>query len=256
MQIIPVIDVMNGVAVHAIGGHRDYYRPVQSTVSESSDPVRILSVLKRRYKVEQCYVADINGLQRREAGRCQLAELSRVGVSLMVDVGVRELADVESLVELDVDHVILGSETVPGLDVLKALVERYGSDQLIFSVDVREGRLITANAEWQNTPPLDLALEVAEAGITQFILLDLSSVGTGRGVSTVGLCRDLRRRLPAARLIAGGGVRSVQHLSELEQAGADGALVATALHNGTLKAEDLRRFAAGPVAAGPASSGH
>lgn len=241
---------MNGVAVHAVGGHRDYYRPVQSAVSESSDPVRILSVLKRRYKVEQCYVADINGLQRQADGRCQLTELARVGVPLMVDIGVRAPADVQSLVDQDIDHIILGSETVPGANLLKQLVDHFGADQLIFSIDLKEGRLVTCDPQWQTMKPLDVALQVAEAGIQQFILLDLAAIGTGRGVSTGELCRELRRRLPTARLIAGGGVRSVSHLQELEQAGADAALVATALHNGTLTVDDVRRFAAGPVTSG------
>lgn len=250
MRIIPVIDVMDGVAVHAVGGHREYYRPVQSAVSESTDPVRMLSVLKRRFKAEQCYVADINGLQRREPGRCQLAELSQVGVALMVDAGVRQQSDVEALLELDVDQIILGSETIPDLQLVQQLVEQFGSDQLIFSVDLREGSLITTNPGWQQLSPLELTMQVAGIGIERFILLDLSAIGTGRGVSTVSLCRELRQRLPTAHLIAGGGVRSTAHLTELEQAGADGALVATALHNGTLTAEDLRRFAANPLISG------
>lgn len=250
MQIIPVIDVMDGVAVHAVGGLRDYYRPVQSAVSESSDPVRILSVLKRRFRIEQCYVADLDGLQQRARARCRLAELSQTGVSLMVDVGVRRPDDVQTLVELGIDHVILGSETIPSLCVLEQLVDQFGADQLVFSVDLREGVLIAANPDWQNLEPLEVALRVAATGISHFILLDLAAIGTGRGVSTGNLCRDLRRRLPSSRIVAGGGVRSVDHLNELERAGADGALVATALHTGTLTVDDVRGFGAGPVTTG------
>ena len=242
MQIIPVIDIKDGHAVHAVGGHREHYRPVQSVVSDSSDPVRLLSVLKRRYHIDCCYVADINGLQDRQPNRCSLAELTRVGVRLMLDIGVRGAEDIEPLLDLELDNIILGSETVPDIGMLAHLVTLFGPDRLSFSVDMREGRLISTNPAWQAMSPMDLAVLAADAGIHQFILLDLSAIGTGRGVSTIDLCRNIRQRLPNSHIIAGGGVRNMAHLSQLEDAGADGALVATAFHSGALSANDIRQF--------------
>jgi phosphoribosylformimino-5-aminoimidazole carboxamide ribotide isomerase len=47
------------------------------------------------------------------------------------------------------------------------------------------------------------------------------------------LC-DVRAALPGVDLIAGGGVRDQSDLDRLAAAGADGALVATALHRGVI----------------------
>ncbi len=245
MRIIPVIDVRDGIAVHAVGGHREYYKPVQSAVSESSDPVRILSVLKRRFQIDHCYVADLNGLQNRRPEKCQLTEMSRVGVPLLVDAGVRTLEDVEQLQEAEVHQVILGSETVPSLQFVRDCVSRFGTSNLIFSVDMREGELLASNPEWDSLTPADVARLAISTGITQLILLDLAAIGTGRGVSTLPLCRMLRSEYPQVSFIVGGGIRSISHLQEIEQAGADGALVATALHSGTLTRSDFERFGGG-----------
>ncbi|MCA9058447.1 MAG: hypothetical protein KDA85_08110 [Planctomycetaceae bacterium] len=247
MRIIPVIDIMNGQAVHAIAGHRDYYRPVQSAVTESADPVRLLRALKRRFGAEECYVADINRLQRKETPRCVLAELAEVGLPMMVDVGISTVADVNAIESLQVDRVILGSETVASLNVVAELVRLFGADRFVFSVDMKNGQLVSSNAEWQGLSPFELAVQAAAVGIRQFILLDLSAVGTCRGVSSTGLCRQIRTRVPGCSILAGGGIRSVEHLEQLEQAGADGALVATAFHNGILTAADVQRFARRPT---------
>lgn len=242
MNIIPVIDILNGVAVHAVGGHRQFYRPVQSVMTDSCEPGRMLVALKRRLRVASCYVADIDAIQQRDSNRCSLAEMTRAGVSLLVDSGIRRQQDVEPLLELNIDRIILGSETVEDAGVITELLEHYGPERLVFSIDMRDGVLQTASAAWQNLSPLQLALQIAAAGMTQFIFLDLAAIGTGRGIPTVGLCREFRRRVPTSSIIAGGGVRTVDDLKQLEQTGADGALVATAFHNGLLKAEDVVRF--------------
>ena len=243
MQIIPVIDILDGKAVHAVGGHRQFYRPVQSVISDSCDPGRMLKALKRRLQIASCYVADIDAIQQRDSNRCSLAEMSRAGVSLLVDSGVRRSEDIQPLLELNLDRVVLGSETIEQAEVIRELTEQHGPERLIFSIDLRDGMLLTVNSAWRDMAPLALALHAAELGINQFIVLDLAAIGTGRGVPTLGLCREIRRHLPTASIIAGGGVRTVADLNQLEQAGADGALVATAVHNGLLKAEDVHRFA-------------
>jgi len=48
------------------------------------------------------------------------------------------------------------------------------------------------------------------------------------------MLRDLRAALPGVDLIAGGGVRDQADLDRLAAAGANGALVATALHRGVI----------------------
>jgi len=83
------------------------------------------------------------------------------------------------------------------------------------------------------------AAELIEVGYRDFIVLDVSGVGTDNGVSTIELCRDIRRLLPTGRIITGGGVRCIADLELLRGEGIDGALVASALHQGRLTATEL-----------------
>jgi uncharacterized protein related to proFAR isomerase len=70
-------------------------------------------------------------------------------------------------------------------------------------------------------------------------VLDLARVGSGEGPDVASIA-ELRARVPNVELLAGGGVRDAADLRALEEAGAAGALVATALHSGAISADDLR----------------
>ncbi len=242
MRIFPVIDILNGSAVHAVGGHRQLYRPVQSVITDSSEPCRLLRAMQKRLRIAHCYVADIDAIQGRPLHREVLAEMKRTDVALTVDCGIQAHSDIEPLLELGIDRIVVGSETVCGPDVIRGLSNSGHAARLVFSIDMRDGALLTPYAAWRELSALEVALQVAEFGITQFIVLDLAAIGTGRGVPSLALCRELRSHIPRAGIIAGGGVRTLSDLCRLEEAGADGALVATAFHNGSLTAEDLRRF--------------
>jgi phosphoribosylformimino-5-aminoimidazole carboxamide ribotide isomerase len=91
--------------------------------------------------------------------------------------------------------------------------------------------------EWRDMQPLDLASLALRAGVRRMIVLDLADVGMGQGPNTLPLCRELRNLDPTAEIIAGGGVRGHDDLRALAAAGCDGALVASALHDGRLSAE-------------------
>ncbi|MEX2558660.1 MAG: HisA/HisF-related TIM barrel protein, partial [Pirellulales bacterium] len=63
--------------------------------------------------------------------------------------------------------------------------------------------------------------------------------GMDAGVAALALCRELRQRHQQLELVSGGGVRGLQDLRALAEAGCDAALVASALHDGRLTAGDL-----------------
>ena len=86
-------------------------------------------------------------------------------------------------------------------------------------------------------PAERIAAEVLDLGVRRLIVLDLADVGTNQGPSTIPLLCRLRRLSDALELIAGGGVRDREDLQRLQDAGCDGALIASALHDGRVGLE-------------------
>lgn len=239
MQILPVIDIRNGVAVRAVAGERGHYRPVFSRLTDSIEPAEVLRALRQEFHCDTCYVADLDAIERGHRNRCTLAEMARTGVRLNVDAGVVSLEDAHELQECGASQIVLASESLPRLDQLRSFVELFGSKSLIFSVDLKHGQLRTADTQHSFTNPEELIARIVDAGIEQIIVLDLAAVGTGTGIPTFPLCQQAKRRWPHLQIISGGGVHSRTCLLQAQAAGLDGLLIASALHDGRLTAYDL-----------------
>jgi phosphoribosylformimino-5-aminoimidazole carboxamide ribotide isomerase len=104
------------------------------------------------------------------------------------------------------------------------------------------------DAQGARPEALSLASQAMEAGVSTLVVLDLARIGTGCGADLV-LIEALRKGFPEGRLLAGGGVRTRRDLDRMRDAGCDGALVASAIHAGTITAADLADLAAEPVGA-------
>lgn len=242
MHIIPVLDIMNGVVVRGLAGKREQYRPICSSLTDSVNPYVILQLFQQQLGFTNFYIADLDAIQGRSLNRCTLAELSRCTDSLIVDRGVRAIEDVDELRELKINKAVIALETLPGQEFAAALVQEYGADSLIASIDLQNGIPITSSIEWLHAKPVEIIRQLISAGFHQFIVLNLASVGMDSGISTLPLCQALKSLLPSATVITGGGIRGPADLMEAEQANVDAVLVASALHDGRLLAEDIRPF--------------
>ncbi|HQX51498.1 MAG TPA: HisA/HisF-related TIM barrel protein [Planctomycetaceae bacterium] len=242
MQIIPVIDIRNGIAVRAVAGERDRYQAIQSCLTPSAEPAEVLRALDAAFHCSSCYVADLDAIERQQINRCTIAEISRVGVSLIVDAGTVTCEQIDDLLDLGVKQVVLSSESVANLSELDSLVRGFDPSSLIFSIDLKHGQLLAKDIAWQDKAPLELAGMVLGLGLSQIIVLDLAAVGTGHGIPTLPLCRQIRQLSDSATIISGGGVQSRDCLTQASDAGLDGLLIASALHDGRLTAEDLMEW--------------
>lgn len=246
MRVIPVLDVRAGVAVHAAGGDRDRYAPLQSVWAPgSSDPRTLCEAYKRKYQFDtplELYLADLDALRGRSPADLALyRDLSGKGLSLWVDAGARDARDPASWFDAGVSVAVLGLETLAGPEALADAVSRWGAGRLVFSVDLRSGRPMVDTADaWGTLDPAELAGLAWDLGLSRVLLLDLDRVGTGQGAGDLDLLRRVSSRAPTgSELFVGGGVRSPDDLEPLRQSGASGVLVGTALHDGRVEPHDL-----------------
>jgi len=156
----------------------------------------------------------------------------------MVDAGVSEPARARALLDLGAHRVIVGTETLTGPDALDRLLAELPEGAVVLSVDLRDGRVLSADAQLAGLRALDAFSRLRRAGLREAIVLDLARVGSGAGPD-VALIAEIHGAFPDLELLAGGGVRGVDDLRALGAAGAAGALVATALHGGLIGPREL-----------------
>ena len=97
-------------------------------------------------------------------------------------------------------------------------------------------------APFEGTGRWDRLLHLMDAaGVERAIVLDLAAVGIGGGTPHLDFCRQWKGSAASMEIITGGGVRGVDDLVELRDAGVDGVLVASALHDGRLDRDAIAR---------------
>jgi HisA/HisF family protein len=238
MRVIPVIDLKGGTAVHAVRGERERYRPLRSRIADGSDPVRLTHAVRERLGLDELYVADLDAIDGGRGHPELLAALAGEA-RVMVDTGAGDPAAVARVLDLGAARVVIGTETLPSPEALDRLRAALPEAPLVLSLDLRAGRVLSPDRALAELDPAEALARLAAAGVPEAIVLDLARVGSGEGPD-VALLRVLHARLPALELVAGGGVRHAGDLRALAEAGAAGALVATALHGGAIGADDLR----------------
>jgi phosphoribosylformimino-5-aminoimidazole carboxamide ribotide isomerase len=248
MQIIPVLDLASGVAVHAQAGDRTRYAPVQSGLipGQVGDPVALLRAFHGTLGIHECYVADLDAIQGGAVQRTLIRELAEFHTgfagALLVDAGTHRPDGALELLSCGASQVVVGLETLHAFADLVTIVNAIGPSRVVFSLDLRLGNPVLhptmQDAKGPGPDPVSLAEQADAAGVVTILLLDLGRIGTGCGVD-LGLLESLRRRLPRLRLLAGGGVLTRRDLERMRDVGCDGALVASAIHTGRLTAADL-----------------
>ena len=226
MEIIPVIDLLDGRVVHARRGERQHYQPIQSSLCNSSDPLDVLQALLELYPFDQLYIADLNAIQKRGNHLRIITTLKNNHPQLKVwlDAGISHTDELGTWKELDLNWVI-GSESLRDMaDYLSLANDHNCVLSLDFTVQGYQGpiALLQEPAHWPD----------------KVIAMTLSQVGSNLGPDEYRL-GELIKHKNAHRIYAAGGVRDLADIQHLTKMGVSGVLIASALHTGKLTANDI-----------------
>jgi phosphoribosylformimino-5-aminoimidazole carboxamide ribotide isomerase len=239
LKVIPVIDVLNGIVVHAVRGKRSEYQPIQSILCKSVEPLEVAKGFKT-LGFSELYLADLDAIA---SGSVNFQVFKRIiketGLNLMVDAGVSDLETAEELLDCGVSKVVIGTETLQNKSFVGEAVRLLGSERVIVSLDLKGDKVLVKRGFDGYKSPMCLLHELKEMGVSEVIILDLMRVGSGEGVN-VDFLKKVLEAVPMD-IYVGGGVRGITDLVELKELGVSGVLVATALHSSKISIEELKQ---------------
>jgi phosphoribosylformimino-5-aminoimidazole carboxamide ribotide isomerase len=265
VRVIGVIDLAGGRAVHARRRVRARYAPVGIAAGcpIDGDPIALARTYVDRLGLTELYVADLDAIaaepRTQEPGASAdalthetlIASLATVA-PLWLDAAISSPTRARQALALGATRAVVGLETLESFDDLSAICAALGNTPfssadplrgirptVAFSLDLRDGVPIAPRLDTPFNQPGDLAARAVDAGVSAVIVLDLARVGEAIGPDLDAVAR-VRASSPGTTLIVGGGIRGLGDLVRLAEVGCDGALVATALHDGRLRAEDVR----------------
>lgn len=223
MKLYFVIDFLHKEVVRAVRGEREKYRPVHlsSKLLNTSDPQKVIEQVKPRY----IYAADLDRIMGEGDNTEVINSISSNVEHLIADCGFKEPVELESL---QFDGVV-GSETFDLRQLKECSSVRY------VSLDIKDRFLDASNSfrRWED------ALEWLNSfDLKGIVILTLSRVGT---LSLDHKVFNKSAEISDNPLYAGGGIKSMEDILDLKDLGFEGVLIASALHEGSIDSELIRR---------------
>ncbi|NLB00999.1 MAG: nickel transporter [Methanomicrobiales archaeon] len=222
MELILAVDLAGGLVVHGKSGDRAGYRPLSWGISPSAEPEAYLSTLAPRY----LYIADLDSLEGRTPQDDLVRRCATMVERCYLDRGCRSPADCTA---------VEGVTPIVGTETAATAIEDLAAYRVGYlSIDIKGGRVLP----W-GIKPSEMLAQASAFSFEGCIILNISDVGTERGLLREDL-EEMRACYPG-RLLYGGGVAGVDDIHLLADTGFDGAIIATAVHRGTVPIEWLRR---------------
>jgi phosphoribosylformimino-5-aminoimidazole carboxamide ribotide isomerase len=225
MQIIPVIDLKNGIVVHAYQGNRDDYAPLKSLICKSSDIFDVVDVFWTLFRFSTIYIADLNAITRQgnNSGLLNNVLSAFPQITFWIDGGYPLSND--DFLQLSNFLPVLGSESFQDENV--SAISKFNGN-FTLSLDYSLAGELGAKTLFSNQ----------DLWPKRIIIMSLPKVGSNLGPDLDRLTA-YRNQYPQQKFIAAGGIRDNQDLKELDQIGIKHVLVATALHNGKINPDEI-----------------
>ena len=227
MILFPAIDMVGGEAVRLYKG--DF---AQKTVY-SHDPLSVAKDFCAK-GATHIHLVDLDGARTGERTHFDLICRIKQQTGLFAEVGggIRTREAIEAYLSHGIDRVILGTVAVTDPAFIPSLPTEILS-HVALGVDVADGKI--AIKGWTETSDLDLVdfcKKMRDKGVEVVISTDISRDGAMKGTN-----HDLYRTLTeksGMKVIASGGVSTLDDIKRLKAGGAYGAIVGKAYYVGAI----------------------
>ena len=244
-RIIPCLDVTAGRVVKGV----NFVQLV-----DAGDPVEIA----RRYNEQGADELTFLDITATSDGRDLILPIieevaSQVFIPLTVGGGVRQVSDIQRLLNAGADKVSINSAAVSNPELVRAASGYHGSQCIVVAIDARRVNSDLLNPRWEvfthggrQATGLDVvtwATQMAQYGAGEILLTSMDRDGTKSGFD-LELTRRVSDAVPVP-VIASGGVGNLQHLADgVTKGGASAVLAASIFHYGEYTIRQAKTFMA------------
>jgi phosphoribosylformimino-5-aminoimidazole carboxamide ribotide isomerase len=234
MRIIPAIDIIDGKCVRLTQG--DY---AQKKIY-NEDPLEVAKQFEDA-GLQYLHLVDLDGAKAGKVINWNVISEITAHTKLIVDFGggIKTDEEIDRLFNYGISQVNLGSIAVKNPEKVQAWIQKFGSEKIILSADVKNETI--AIHGWQKESHLnifDFISEYVKSGIQYVTCTDISTDGTLQGPN-VTLYSKLLSAFSDLKLVASGGVGGVEHLKELKTIKVDGVIVGKAFYEGKITLDQL-----------------
>jgi cyclase len=244
-RVIPCLDVTAGRVVKGVNF---------VDLRDAGDPVEIA----RRYDeqgADELTFLDITATSDDRDLILPIIEsvAKQVFIPLTVGGGVRQVSDVQRLLNAGADKVSMNSAAVANPELVRAAADYHGSQCIVVAIDARRVSAADEPGKWEvfthggrkatGIDAVEWARKMAAFGAGELLLTSMDRDGTKSGFD-LELTRAVSDAVPVP-VIASGGVGNLQHLADGVTTGrASAVLAASIFHYGEYTVRQAKEFMA------------
>lgn len=234
MRIIPAIDIIEGKCVRLSKG--DY----ETKKIYNEDPLEVAKSFEDA-GLKYLHLVDLDGAKEKHIVNWKALEKLASKTNLKIDFGggIKSDEDLRIAFECGAKQITGGSIAVKEPVKFTSWITAYGSDKIILGADALDGKIAVSG--WQESTDErieDFISEYVSKGIEYVISTDISKDGMLEGPS-FELYTSILKKLPDLKLIASGGVSSIDDLIKLKEYGLEGTIIGKAIYENKVILKEL-----------------
>ena len=236
MRIIPAIDIIDGKCVRLTKG--DY----NTKKVYNENPLEVAKEFEAN-GIEYLHLVDLDGAKSKHIVNHNILESIATKTNLKVDFGggLKSDDDLRIAFECGAHQITGGSIAANNPDVFLAWLETYGSEKIILGADCKDRKIATNG--WLEASELDVVDFINDyelKGIQYVICTDIAKDGMLQGTSNALYTEIISKS--NVKLIASGGVSSMQDLELVNAIGCEGVILGKAIYEGNITLKELQKL--------------
>jgi len=233
MRIIPAIDIINGACVRLTKG--DY----NSTKVYTQDVLKLAQEYQKA-GIRYLHLVDLDAAKQKKLVNFSLVGKICKATDLKVDYGggISTKNDLDRLFDAGVSQVNVGSVAIKNPKTFIDWLNHFGPEKMILSADAYMGKLKTD--AWENQTDIDVLSfikKLEQEGLKYVVCTDISKDGLLSGPS-LELYQNILKN-SQVKLVASGGVSSIQDVLTLREVGCDATIIGKAIYENHLSIDEI-----------------
>lgn len=242
MYIIPAIDILDKKVVRLSEGNYESATFYDVTLEEMIE----------RYQsngTEFVHIIDLNGAKGDFSNQDYLFDIIRkTEMKVQYGGGVRSIDKVKELIDAGIHRVIVGTQAITNPDFLLDLSKAFNGkeqasscqDQIVVAIDVLDE--VIKYSGWMESSPIKLMDYVdtcLNLGFFRFLCTDINKDGKLGGAG-VELYQKLLDHSPFIKLIASGGISSMDDIRAVKEYKVEACVVGKAIYEGHISIDEIK----------------
>lgn len=241
MYIIPAVDLLDKKIVRLTGGKYDAVTEYKIALED------ILNQLNFN-GTDFVQIIDLNGAKGDFSQQEYLLDLLKKSpLKIQYGGGIRSIDKVKELIDAGFHRIIIGTKAITDEGFLKELSEEICgknscSDQVVIAVDTLNGELM--HSGWEKSSkikPIDYIDKCVSLGYFRFLCTDIGNDGKLNG-SNVELYKSFKSQFPFIKLIAQGGITSMNDIQALQEANLESVVLGKAIYENKISIDEIKKW--------------